>query len=89
MMMARLLTAAATILLLITVSNGGSDGEMTGQTSEENTCTLYLAESSMKNVNGNGLFTVKRFKKGETILELDAPTIPVLGPWPEDHVLDH
>jgi hypothetical protein len=79
------LVAAATILLLIPLSHGG----VTGQTSAENTCTLYLAESSMKNVNGNGIFTVKHFKKGETILERDAPTIPVLNPWPEDPVLDH
>jgi hypothetical protein len=89
MTMTRLYTAAATILLLIKGSHGESNGEVTSQTSEENTCTLYIAESSMKNVNGNGLFTVKQFKEGETILERDAPTIPVLDPWHEDHVLDH
>ena len=61
----------------------------TGQGSEENTCTLYIAESSMRNVNGMGLFTVKDFKRGDLILQNDAPTIPVLNPWDADPILNH
>lgn len=48
---------------------------------EENTCTLYIAESSVQGINGVGIFTAKSFNKGDVITPPDAPSIPVCDPW--------
>jgi hypothetical protein len=56
---------------------------------EENTCTLYVAESSMEGVNGVGIFTAKSFKRGSVISPPDSPSIPVCGPWPNSGLVNH
>jgi hypothetical protein len=55
----------------------------------ENTCTLYIAESSMEGVNGVGIFTAKPFKAGSTISPPDSPSVPVCNPWPNSGLVNH
>jgi hypothetical protein len=55
----------------------------------ENTCTLYIAESSMEGVNGVGIFTAKPFEAGSTISPPDSPSIPVCDPWPNSGLVNH
>lgn len=55
----------------------------------ENTCTLYIAESSMNGVNGVGIFTAKPFKAGSVVSRPDSPSIPVCDPWPNSGLVNH
>jgi len=80
------------VMLLLTSSkwclNEGSI--LSGETEEnkENTCTLFLAESSMEGVNGVGIFTAKAFKEGSIISPPDSPSIPVCDPWPNSGLIN-
>ena len=49
----------------------------TGDGSNENVCTLFMAESSIKN-SGFGVYTTRLYEKGDLIQPLgDAPSIPI------------
>ena len=61
----------------------------TPQEKDGNTCTLYLAESSVQGMNGKGIFTAKAFKMGSIITPPDSPSIPVCSPWPNSGLLNH
>ncbi|GFH46679.1 hypothetical protein CTEN210_03153 [Chaetoceros tenuissimus] len=45
----------------------------------KNTCTVYLAPTSVEG-GGMGMYSIKSFQKGETILAPDAPFIPIIDP---------
>ena len=90
MLLMRSLIAALVLLLLGSAEIDGSC-EVQGTCNveaEENVCTIYIAPSSLENVNGFGIFTTKAFKKGDMILPADAPSIIVFDPvfnfMPED-----
>lgn len=57
--------------------------------SNENTCTLYIAESSVEGVNGVGIFTAKPFSVGSVVSPPDSPSIPVCDPWPDSGLVNH
>ena len=46
---------------------------------QSNKCTIYLAESSIPNNGGFGLFTAKSFKEGDTIMSKDGETLTIGG----------
>ena len=84
---------AVAIMLLVTLSTLRSieSGDASGQKGDtkENTCTLYIAESSMEGVNGIGIFTAKPFKRGSIISPPDSPSIPVCNRWPNSGLINH
>jgi hypothetical protein len=74
------------LLLLLLVSTEQSSQSHEAKENEEserddgNTCTLYMAPSSLNAINAFGIFTVKPFKKGSLLLPSDCPGIPMIDP---------
>lgn len=77
------LAAISRLLLipLLSVTESLSDCVEDGTCNEEtddDTCTLYMAPSSLRALKAFGIFTVKPFKKGSLLLPTDCPGIPMI-----------
>lgn len=79
-------TVAFAPILLVALFRGQ---QIEGSESNENTCTLYIAESSVEGVNGVGIFTAKSFARGSIVSIPDSPSIPVCDPWPDSGLVNH
>lgn len=77
----------ASLMMIIITFLGCQSGAH--QDENENTCTLYIAQSSMEGVTGVGIFTAKPFKTGSVVSRPDSPSIPVCDPWPNSGLVNH
>jgi hypothetical protein len=79
------MTSLFVLLLLLLVLTEKSSQTHEAKENEEsdddgNTCTLYMAPSSVNSIDAFGIFTVKPFKKGSLLLPTDCPGIPMIDP---------